>query len=72
MAIREEFATTITFSSEVVAKAEQIAETFSQAMDQLEAVCGSGGREMALVKTKMQEAKFWAVKAMATREKDKL
>lgn len=54
-----------------LSKAEQIAEVFETALTALRAICvgsdlkGTGAREMALVTTKMQEASFFAKRAMA-------
>ncbi len=46
------------------AKAKIIAETFDACLDKLVEVCPAG-RELALVKTKLEEACFFAKKAMA-------
>jgi hypothetical protein len=48
-------------------KAFNIATILSTALNNLEQVCGKDGREMAIVRTKMEEAGFFAKKAMATR-----
>ncbi len=45
--------------------AEAIAETFSECLDRLERLCGAEGREMAIVRTKLQEANFFAKRAVA-------
>lgn len=50
---------------EGIAKARLIAELMSDALNQLEALCGANSREMAIVRTKMEEAAFFAKKAMA-------
>ena len=48
-------------------KAQAIAETLDAALEKLEVVCeGGDGRCMALVRTKLEEACFFAKKAMAT------
>ena len=47
-----------------MAKAEQISATFSEALRQLETVC-TAGRELAIVRTKLEEACFFAKRAMA-------
>jgi hypothetical protein len=45
-------------------KAEQIAGSFNFLLDILETVCPAG-RELALVRTKLEEAAFFAKKSMA-------
>jgi hypothetical protein len=46
-------------------KAMMIAEIFSEALDNLDIIC-SPGREFAITKTKLEEACFFAKKAMAS------
>ncbi len=53
-------------------KAAAIADTFSRALNALEVICGAadprgkgGAREMAIVRTKLEEACFFAKRAMA-------
>ena len=48
-------------------KAKAIAEDFSNLVSKLEAILGDGvkSREFSLVKTKLEEAAFFAKKAMA-------
>lgn len=48
-------------------KALAIAMVMTRALNALEEECGKDGREMAIVRTKMEEAGFFAKKAMATR-----
>lgn len=45
-------------------KAKQIAETFHNCLEELTILCGEG-REMSIVKTKLEEACFFAKKSMA-------
>jgi hypothetical protein len=45
-------------------KARNIAEDFDELLSNLIEVCGTG-REMSIVKTKLEEACFFAKKAMA-------
>ncbi len=47
------------------AKAMMIAEAFDDCLERLKVVCPAG-RELALVKTKLEEACFFAKKAMAS------
>lgn len=48
-----------------MARAFVIAEEFSKLLDVLEVNCAEG-RDMSLVRTKLQEASFFAKQAMAT------
>lgn len=51
-------------------RANKIAEAFSNLLTTLETDCGITGREGALVKTKLQEAAFWAKRAMAVNQEN--
>ncbi len=66
MTIRDEFAVH-RLNSAGMEKATVIAEAFSTCLVDIEAVSGSEGREMAIVRTKLQEAAFYAKRAMAVR-----
>lgn len=65
-AIRDEF-TVHMLNEQGKQKAARIAATFSLALDQLEEICGKQGREMAIVRTHLQDASFYAKRAMALR-----
>lgn len=66
MKIRDEFRPHL-LNEAGLAKADEIAGVFTEALDGIEKVCGKDGREMALVRTALQEACFWAKRAMAVR-----
>lgn len=53
-----------------IAKAKSIQETFEATVEELENVCKDSPREFAIVKTKLEEACFFAKKAMAIQEKN--
>lgn len=46
-------------------KAAAIADTFDQCLGELQDICGAGGREMYIVCDRLEEACFFAKKAMA-------
>ena len=48
-------------------RAADIAKQFSVCLNNLEAIIGAEGREMAIVRTKLQEAAFFAKRAMAVK-----
>jgi hypothetical protein len=48
-------------------RARTLADLFSDLLDNVEFLVGSQGREIAIVRTKLEEASFFAKKAMASR-----
>lgn len=48
-----------------MAKAIHLADGFSDFLSEVEGICGADGREMAIVRTKLQEACFFAKRALA-------
>jgi hypothetical protein len=64
--IRSEFAVHI-LNGPGIAKARELAYLFTAFLNDLESVCGVDGREMSIVRTKLEEASFFAKKAMASR-----
>lgn len=48
-------------------KANALASVFSSALDSVEEIAGKDGREMAIVRTKLEEASYFAKRAMAQR-----
>lgn len=48
-------------------KAADLAEVFSDTLDAVENISGTDGREVALVRTHLELASFYAKKAMAQR-----
>jgi len=51
-------------------RSNQIKHKFTILLEGLEELCGTGGREMAIVRTKLQEASFFATRAMALRQEN--
>lgn len=70
-AIREEFDVHV-LNHEGLRKARDIASCFSTLLNDLEEHCGKDGREMALVRTHLQQANFFAKRAMVTRPENQL
>lgn len=64
--MRDEFAVH-TLNESGKNRAQLLAASFARCLDEVEALTGSlnNGRELALVRTKMEEACFFAKKAMA-------
>jgi hypothetical protein len=52
-------------NDEGIAKAKEIAQIFDRALDSLKELCPDG-RYLSIVKTKMEEACFFAKKSMAS------
>jgi hypothetical protein len=48
-------------------KAHRLRNGFEELLIHLEKLCGPDGREMSIVRTKLQEASFFAKRAMALR-----
>jgi len=69
--IRPEFDVHI-LNPEGISRARRIAQSFSGLLDELEHLCGTDGREMAIVRTKLQEAAFYAKRAMAVRPENQV
>jgi len=63
--IRSEF-TVHMLNEQGKSKASYLAETFTRCLNDLESVCGATGREMSIVRTKLEEACFFAKRAMAS------
>jgi hypothetical protein len=64
--IRDEFKVHI-LNEDGIARASSLAEEFSRTLNAVETISGTDGREMALVRTHLQLASFYAKRAMASR-----
>jgi len=71
MTIRPEFDVHV-LNHDGIRKAREIATCFSILLNDLEEHCGKDGREMALVRTHLQEAAFFAKRAVAVRPEHQL
>lgn len=50
--------------------ADEIARAFDNLLTRLDEVVGNGGREMAIARTKLEEACFFAKKALAVQHEN--
>lgn len=64
--IRNEFKSHI-LNGDGVGRTADVAKLYSVFLNNLEAVVGTDGREMAIVRTKLQEAKMFTVLAVAVK-----
>lgn len=64
--VRREFEVHI-LNEDGIRKSRHIAETLNYALSEIEYAAGADGREMAIARTKLEEACFFAKKAMAGR-----
>jgi hypothetical protein len=48
-----------------IEKARILQKSFKEFLSSIEEMCGSDGREMSIVRTKLEEASFFAKRAMA-------
>jgi hypothetical protein len=62
--IRNEFQVHM-LNNEGKARATDLAKLFTVFLNNIESQCGPDGREMAIVRTKLQEAAFFAKRAIA-------
>lgn len=64
-----EFATHM-LNDDGIYKAKHIQEIFDVCLNSLTPLCSGSGRELSIVKTKLEEASFFAKKAMAKLERN--
>lgn len=64
--IREEFAVHM-LNRDGKERAADVAKMLSICLNNIEAIVGADGREMAIVRTKLQEAAFFAKRAIAVK-----
>lgn len=69
--IRKEF-TVHKLNDVGMGRAKGLASTFTDFLDNLEAMCGVDGREMAIVRTKLEEASYYAKRAIAVKPENQL
>ena len=66
MQVRDEFRVHL-LNPEGIEVAKELAVIFTSALNRIESLVGTDGREMSLVRTKLEEASFFAKKSMAVR-----
>jgi hypothetical protein len=69
--IRDEFAVHM-LNEQGKVRATALAERFSELLDAVESIVGTGGRDMALVRTHLEEASFHAKRGMASQPENQL
>ena len=58
------------YSPEGLAKVDYVREAFSVLLDKLEVILPGGSREMSIIKTQLEQASFYAVKAVRNYEEN--
>jgi hypothetical protein len=64
--IRDEFQVHL-LNSEGIDRAKALAYLFSKFLNDVESITGNAGREVSIIRTKLQEASYFAKRAVATR-----